>query len=224
MPDRFVLHGAAWRQVALASVLACAAGCGRDPTATQPKANASPVAPASGSAALLSSAGDPVGRNIVPLLPTRWVGEPATLSKGQGPRAILIRFWTDTCHYCEKSLPAVEALRQELGPRGLFTVAVYHPKPTRPVTDEAVHTAAERLGYHGPVAIDEAWNALREIWLDGGERRATSASFVLDAQGVVQFVHPGPVYEACADVRSADCDPDFLALRNSVLHVLGGAP
>lgn len=163
----------------------------------------------------------PLGRSVVADLPQRWIGPPQTFGPEQPARATLVRFWTDTCPFCEASLPAVEALRQEFGARGLATVGVYHPKPPRAVSDEQVEEAATRLGYHGPLAVDEQWAALESIWLGTGERQATSASFLLDAAGVVRFVHPGPEFHPSQEPGHADCDADYQALREAILEQLG---
>ena len=137
--------------------------------------------------------GDVVGREVANLLPTEWVGAPVSFGTPKAPRATLVRFWTDTCPFCERSLPEIEALRERYGTRGFETVGVYHPKPARDVDKEAVRTAAGRLGYTGLLALDPHWVSLRAIWLDR-KRDATSSSFLLDPSGAVRYVHPGPEF------------------------------
>lgn len=160
---------------------------------------------------------DAVGRDVSALLPTRWIGEPV---RPADHAATLWRFWTDTCPFCEASLPAVEALRRDLGPAGLQTVGVYHPKPPRAVKDARVVEAATDRGYHGPLAVDADWSRLRALWLDGGERRATSFSVLLDRRGVVRFVHPGPEFHASDDPLHAACARDEAALRAAVEQLI----
>jgi len=161
---------------------------------------------------------DVLGLPARDLLPARWVGEAPNLNDA---RAVLVRFWTDTCPYCRASLPAVEQLRVEHGPRGLVTVGVYHPKPPREVNETIVEIAARRLGYYGPVAIDQGWESLRAIWLESGpSRRATSASFLLDRDGRVRFVHPGPEFHPGDDPSHARCAADFTALEAEIESLL----
>lgn len=165
----------------------------------------------------------PLGRMVLADLPTRRLEPAAAESESESeppPRATLVRFWTDTCPFCEASLPAVESLRREFGARGLATLGVYHPKPPRAVNDEHVLAAAQRLGYHGPLAVDEQWDALQELWLRYGGRRATSFSMLLDADGVVRFVHPGPEFHPSTDPDHAACDADYRALRAAILQQL----
>lgn len=163
------------------------------------------------------SGADVLGRAVGALLPKRWLGDAVDPERG---RPTLVRFWTDTCPFCEASLPALEELRTELGPRGLQTAAVYHPKPPRAVDDETVAAAADERGYHGPIAIDDRWTSLENIWLGTGRRAATSASFLLDGDGVVRFVHPGPEFHASDDPDHEDCDADWRDLRQAVEHLL----
>ncbi len=135
-------------------------------------------------------------------------------------KATLVRFWTDTCPFCAASLPALESLRQEFAARGLSTLGVYHPKPPRAVSDEHVLSAAQRLGYAGPLAVDDHWKSLKAMWIDGGSQRATSVSFLLDASGVVRFVHPGPEFHPSDDPDHSACDADYEALRSAILALL----
>lgn len=181
------------RRVVWAVALAALAGACRERPAPRvaPADEASPALPAEVRVERPAD-GVVLGRRIDGLLPERWLGSPVPLAGEGAAKATLVRFWTDTCPYCARSLPRIEALRARLGPRGLATVGIYHPKPPRPVADEDVADAAARLGFGGPVAIDEDWSALRAVWLHGDERRATSALFLVDAHGVVRYVHPGP--------------------------------
>jgi thiol-disulfide isomerase/thioredoxin len=207
-----------WSWVSAAIMALCATfsvGCGASP-ASNPEATPQPTA------------AHPLGRSVVVDLPTRWIGAPQApwidsqppFGPDQPARATLVRFWTDTCPFCEASLPAIESLRKEFGPLGLRTLGIYHPKPPRAVDDTHVTEAAARLGYHGPIGVDEQWDALQRMWLSGGGRRATSASLLLDEEGVVRFVHPGPELHPSHDPEHADCDRDYRALREAILAQL----
>ena len=134
-----------------------------------------------------------VGRKVANLLPTEWVGTPVAFGTPQAPRATLVRFWTDTCPFCERSLPEIETLRERYLTRGFETVGVYHPKPAREVDRDTVQSAAKRLGYNGLLALDPHWSSLRAIWPERSGK-STSSSFLLDRNGVVRYVHPGPEF------------------------------
>lgn len=160
-----------------------------------------------------------------------WVGQPKlrnwarptspetdAAGKASPPRLTLYRWWTDTCPYCQGTLPAIESLRKKYEARGLRTVAVYHPKPPRPVNDEVILTTAKAWGYTGPVATDEDWSALKAFYLDRGtgERPATSVTLLVDAEGRIRFIHPGPVFHPSDDPDKAQEDSDFKAIDRAI--------
>ena len=172
----------------------------------------------------------PPGRGGQDLVGTRF-GEPAfdrwiddTAVRPAAAKATLYRWWTDTCPYCRASLPAIETLRREYGPKGLDVVGVYHPKPPRTVDDHAVRAAARQFGYRGVIAVDEDWSALKTLYLSTGERRATSATFLVDAGGVIRFVHPGPIFFQSDDPEFAVENDDYQKLKNAIEAILREQP
>ena len=145
-----------------------------------------------------------LGRPARPLTFERWArGGPLELKSLRG-RVVLLRWWTDGCPYCGGSLPALERLREQHARDGLVVIGVYHPKPRGPRRDADIVAAAKRLGFHGPIAVDERWSTLARWWLDGHpERGFTSVSFLIDRGGRVRWVHrggelhPGAAGDAC---------------------------
>ena len=59
--------------------------------------------------------------------------------------------------------------------------------------DDVRRTVAD-YGFRFPVAVDDEWKALRRLWLDRAESSWTSASLLIDREGVVRHVHPGGVF------------------------------
>ena len=135
-------------------------------------------------------------------------------------KATLYRWWTNACPYCEASLPAIEKLRQEYGPKGLRVVGVYHPKPQRSVDDEAVLAMAQRFGYKGELAVDADWSQLRKAYLSTGRRRATSVTFLVDSAGVTRFLHPGPVLFPSEDSQYKTENGDYQLLKKAIEALL----
>jgi thiol-disulfide isomerase/thioredoxin len=148
---------------------------------------------------------DVVGTMMPQLRFDRWVGR----SVDTAGKVALYRWWTDGCAHCEKTLPAVEALRKKYEADGLVVVAAYHPKPTREVSDEFVRAAAKDFGYTGPIAIDTDWSELKKFYLDRADRAFTSASFIVDRHGVIRFVHPGPRFFPSDDRADAKENEDY---------------
>ena len=155
-----------------------------------------------------------------PLRFDRWLNTPAGKALGVEGQVVLYRWWTDGCHHCERTLPAVEKLRQKYGPAGLRVVAVYHPKPPREVADARVLEAAKALGYAGAIAVDLDWSELEKFYLSTGDRPATSASFLVDRGGVIRLVHPGPRFYPSDDPADAREDADHRAIVEAIQTLL----
>lgn len=136
------------------------------------------------------------------------------------PKATLYRWWTDQCGFCKASLPAIEQLRREFEPQGLEVVAVYHPKPARDVSDRAILNHAAAFDYAGDVAVDFDWSELRRAYATMRNRGATSVSFLVDSQGMIRFVHPGPVFFPSEDPRHGRENSDFAMLRSAIEALL----
>lgn len=135
-------------------------------------------------------------------------------------KATLYRWWTNDCPWCAQSLPAIESWRTAFEEKGLRTVAVYHPKPPRVITKNAAEAMAKKLGYHGEVVLDLDWSALKKAYLESGNRRATSVTMLVDANGIVRFVHPGPVFFDSDDPKFKVEDRDHANLEKAIRALL----
>ena len=152
---------------------------------------------------------------------TRWVrGGPMTLESLRG-KVVLVRWWTEGCHYCQATLPEIEMLRKRYGPDGFVTVCVFHPKPPHDVTNRHILEVAADLGYAGPVALDRDWVTLERYWLDGHpERSWTSVSFLIDRAGVIRWAHGGGEYHLSDDPRHHVCNDDAKQLEATIVELL----
>lgn len=168
-----------------------------------------------------STSGQDIVGEKLPIDELRWVKGGAEAA--DRPKATLVRWWTNTCPYCEASLPVVESLREEFGERGLACKTVYHPKPPRDVPDAVVIEGARERGFTGPVAIDPQWDFLREHYLGTGQRRATSVAFLLDDEGVIRFVHGGPVIGTAGEFKSPEIEEEYERLRQAIQALLAEA-
>jgi thiol-disulfide isomerase/thioredoxin len=157
-----------------------------------------------------------IGQPMPELNFSRWLGTDANKPLETAGSVTLYRWWTDTCPYCEATLPALETLRKKYEGKGLKVVAVYHPKPPRKVEDQIVAKAADERGYHGAVALDEDWGQLKKAWLSPGRRAATSVSFLVDDKGVIRFVHPGVMYFPSEKQEEAQENRDYVLLDRAI--------
>jgi thiol-disulfide isomerase/thioredoxin len=151
----------------------------------------------------------------------RWVrGSPRSLTSLRG-KVVLLRWWTDQCPYCAATLPALEKASDHDAQNGLVVIGVFHPKPPRPVSNRHVLEVANRLGFSGPIAVDERWSTLERYWLDGHpERSWTSISFLIDREGIVRWVQGGGEYHPGNDPRHAQCANRYRELETAIAAAL----
>ncbi len=98
-------------------------------------------------------------------------------------RTVLLNFWASWCQPCRQEMPELVRAQAELGERGLQVVAVDLQEPDGPVGD-----FAREFGMRFPVAFDRTGEVARTF------RASTQlpTSVLVDAQGVVRGLNPGP--------------------------------
>ena len=168
---------------------------------------------------------DRIGVAAPPFNFDAWLNsEPLSVEDLRG-RVVLVRWWTDTCPFCASSAPALRALHEQYSARGLTVIGVFHPKAGRddPLDIARVQRAVESRKFLFPVAIDWDWRngTLKEWWLTGPKRPATSVTFLLDKSGVIRFVHPGMEYhDDNGDEAHAMCVDDMGNIRTAIERLL----
>ncbi len=126
---------------------------------------------------------------------THWINSPPLRLADLRGQVVLVRWWTaPDCPFCAASAPTLNDLHRRYRDQGLVVVGFYHHKDDSPLDAAAVERYARSFGFRFPLAVDGDWKTLRRWWLDTGERGWTSVSFLLDARGVVRFIHPGGQY------------------------------
>src|SRR5262245_58943669 len=151
---------------------------------------------------------------------TRWIGTPRTLASLRG-KVVLLRWWTEDCHYCAATLPALEAVRRAYADRGLVVIGVFHPKPPHEVSDRHILAVAKKLGFGGEIAVDRDWTTLGRYWLaDHPDRNWTSVSFLVDREGVIRWVQGGGEYHPSDDPAHARCALQYHDLEQALARVL----
>ncbi len=162
-----------------------------------------------------------LGRPAPPFGFDHWVrGGPMDLASLRG-KVVLLRWWTEGCHYCRTTLPVLERLRREHEREGLVVIGVFHPKPPAPIDDRHVAALAHRLGFRGPVAADPQWSTLERYWLAGHpERNWTSVSFLIDREGKIRWLHGGGEYHPSTDPRHHRCNAQYRELEKALATAL----
>jgi thiol-disulfide isomerase/thioredoxin len=172
-----------------------------------------------------SDGDDRIGVAAPPFQFDAWLNsEPLSLEDLAG-RVVLVRWWTDTCPFCASSAPALRALHDEYAGSGLTVIGVFHPKAGRddPLDVPRVRRAVDARDFQFPVAIDWEWRTrtLKDWWLTGPDRPATSVTFILDKSGVIQFVHPGMEYhDGDGSELHAMCANDMGRIRAAIERLI----
>lgn len=172
-----------------------------------------------------SAGRDRIGIAAPPFQFDGWLNSDPLTLEGLRGQVVLVRWWTDTCPFCASSAPALRALHEEYAAKGLTVIGVFHPKAGRddPLDVARVQRAVESRGFLFPVAIDWDWRnrTLKEWWLTGPKRPATSVTFLLDKKGVIRFVHPGMEYhDSNGDPEHAMCVDDMGNIRAAIERLL----
>ncbi|MGE4070302.1 MAG: redoxin domain-containing protein [Lysobacterales bacterium] len=168
---------------------------------------------------------DRVGVVAPPFNFDTWINSKALTLEHLRGKVVLVRWWTDTCPFCASSAPALRSLHEEYADQGLVVIGVFHPKAGRddPLDVARVQRAVDARQFVFPVAIDWDWrkHTLKDWWLTGPKRPATSVTFLLDKQGIIRFVHPGMEYhEANGSQDHEICASDMSLIRASVKRLL----
>lgn len=126
---------------------------------------------------------------------TNWINSAPLSLKDLRGKVVLVRWWTaPDCPYCKATAPALKAFHEKYSGRGLQVVGFYHHKSDDPLRLENVRKFAKDFGFTFPVAVDPDWKTLHRWWLDRGEEKWTSVSFLIDRHGVIRHIHPGGEY------------------------------
>lgn len=164
---------------------------------------------------------DRVGIPAPPFTVDGWIGSPPLALADLRGKVVLVRFFTDHCAYCRATAPALVELDADYRERGLAVIGLFHPKPRGAKSSVAdVAEVVRGWGWTFPVGLDASWTTLDAYWLESGERSATSASFLVDRQGVIRWVHPGPEFHPDGPADHEQCRRDYADLRAAIDQLL----
>ena len=135
-------------------------------------------------------------------------------------KVVLIRWWTETCPFCERSAPALNEFHEAFGDKGLVVIGMYHPKPPGPRRQKALDKAVKRLGFEFPIALDMGWKTLIRYWLADYRHRWTSVSFLIDKRGKIRYIHPGGEYYKGEGEARMEAQQDYHELTAMIEKLL----
>ena len=104
-------------------------------------------------------------------------------------------------------------------------LGVFHPKDGRddPFDIQRVERVVKARDFKFPIAIDWDWRngTLKDWWITGPKRPATSVTFILDKSGIIQFIHPGMEYhEDNGSEQHAMCVNDMGRIRAEIERLI----
>ena len=119
----------------------------------------------------------------------KWVNcQPMTMAQLRG-HPVFIRFWYRNCAMCVASAPLMNELQNKYAKDGLVVIGIHHSKMIKGDSVEEVAKAAADLGYKYPIAVDNSWNTIEKFWIHSTGRAYSSASFLIDKNGIIVWGH-----------------------------------
>jgi peroxiredoxin len=146
---------------------------------------------------------------------TEWVNaEPLRLADLRG-KVVLVRWFTGPwCPDCSATAPALREFDERYRDMGLAVVGMFHNSDTAMAAEVRGHL--DTYKYRFPVAIDRK-AAARLAWSGGRDDYGfTSASFLLDREGSIRYIHEGGRY-----VKG---DATYLTLESEIERLLSEVP
>ncbi|MFQ5595195.1 MAG: peroxiredoxin family protein [Anaerolineae bacterium] len=112
-------------------------------------------------------------------------GESVSLSQLRG-RPVLINFWATWCGPCRLEMPHLQAAYEQYRDKGFTVLAVDVKFDDGP---EAVQAFIDELGLTFPIVKDETG----VVEIDKYNVLGYPTSVFIDRQGVIQYIHRGPM-------------------------------
>jgi len=162
-----------------------------------------------------------VGREPAVWLLDDWANSPPIRWADLRGNVVFVRFWTIGSEYCRRTMPAVQRLAEEFGGQPVIFIGIYCAAEdpdglTWPVALEQ----SRRWSVTFPIARDEHGVTLRRWWHDYFNHLPDTPSFVIDPDGKIAYVHPGPEFHPSDDPMYALCDRDYNAIRAAIQRSL----
>jgi peroxiredoxin len=171
-----------------------------------------------------SAGNDRIGAAAPPFQFDGWLNSPPLSLEDLRGQVVLVRWWTDTCPFCASSAPALRALHDQYSARGLTVIGVFHPKAGREADGSHGCSGApsrRTVPVRGSHRLGVATGTLKDWWLTGPERPATSVTFLLDRSGIIRFIHPGMEYhDDNGSGEHAMCSNDMASIRAAIERLI----
>ena len=136
-------------------------------------------------------------------------------------RVVVVHWWTDDSDYSAKTLSVLQKLADEFSGRPVQFVGLYHSKGSYVDKDWRIAVQqANAWGVDIPIAYDRDWRTLNDWWRSRLNYLPTTPTFVINGDGRIVHLHPGPVFYPTDDPLKWQCNEDYLALRAAILKAI----
>lgn len=140
---------------------------------------------------------DLIGTKAPEFIDLVWINsKPLSIAALKG-KVVLLRFWDPDCDECISTTPTLNYLNKKYKDKGIVVLGIH--KPTRIhhpncnshlVEKDKMGVAMNQVGAKFTVAVDTEWKTIQAYW-ENKDRHDRSASFLIDKNGVIRWVHPG---------------------------------
>lgn len=122
-----------------------------------------------------------------------WINSPPLSLESLRGHVILIRWWTGPgCPFCTASAPYLNDIHRKYKEKGVVVIGFYHHKSAEPLSIRRVKKLSQKMGMEFPLGIDRDWQTFIKYRIDSQDgERWTSVSFLIDQNGLINFIHPG---------------------------------
>ena len=145
--------------------------------------------------------------------------EPITLEKLRG-KVVVVHFWEDANDGSRRTLQALNQLAEEFHSEPVVFVGIFLTRNS--IADEPWSVAKSLTNDWEvtiPIAADESTHVT--WWRSRYDHLPSTPTFVIDPDGEISHLHPGPELFPSDEVADRICNEDYHALRRAIHSALG---
>jgi thiol-disulfide isomerase/thioredoxin len=95
--------------------------------------------------------------------------------------AVLVYFWSSSCHLCHEKLPELATWREQFSQQGLRMIAIHVPQSPADLEVERVKEHAQQIGITDPCGLDNQFKVTEAF-----DAQYLPGLFLFDEQGLLR--------------------------------------